>query len=192
MNKFEQTSSGWLFMVSERAFVSSAIQGIGISLAFAFIMLLVATRNIIIALESILCVAYTVVSVLAIMHMRGQQLGIIESISVVIIIGFSVDYVIHLAADYTHSKWSSRNDKIKQAYREMGISILSGMITTAGSGFFLFGCVYMIFQKFAVLISATICIAFLSSMVLFGAICHTFGPQHGLGEIPCPCDKKAG
>ena len=42
-------------------------------------------------------------SVVAIMQMKGWALGTAESISVVILIGFSVDYVIHLSADYTHS-----------------------------------------------------------------------------------------
>ena len=43
MKNFEQTSSSWTFMVSELAFVSSAIQGCLISLIFAFIVLLIAT-----------------------------------------------------------------------------------------------------------------------------------------------------
>ena len=48
-----------------------------------------------------------VVSVVAIMTMRGWALGTTESISVVILIGFSVDYVIHLSADYMHSPYFS-------------------------------------------------------------------------------------
>jgi protein dispatched 1 len=126
-------------MPSERAFVSSAIQGIIIAMAFAYIVLLIATRNIIQASLSLLCVIFIVVSVVAIMHMQGWQLGVSESISVVILIGFSVDYVIHLSADYMHSSFESRHDKMKQAFSEMGVSILSGTITTFGSGAFLFG-----------------------------------------------------
>ena len=57
----------------------------------------------------------------------------------VILIGFSVDYVVHLSSDYTHSAHFSRHDKMQQSYEEMGISILSGCITTFGSGAFLFG-----------------------------------------------------
>ena len=62
-----------------------------------------------------------------------------ESIAVVIMIGLAVDYVVHLAADYKHSIRSTRNQKIQQAYSEMGISILSGTITTLGCGMSLFG-----------------------------------------------------
>ena len=63
-------------------------------------------------------------------------MGVAESISVVILIGFSVDYVIHLSTDYMHSSYKCRHDKMKQAYGDMGISILSGAITTFGAGCF--------------------------------------------------------
>ena len=145
-------------------------------MSFAFLILLGATMNIFLSLYSIFCVAYIVVTVLCIMVLKEWQLGVSECICVVILIGFSVDYVVHLAADYTHSSAITRNDKIKQAYKEMGISILSGCITTAGSGAFLFGGIVLTFQKFAVLITSTITVSFLVSMVLFGAICHSIGP----------------
>lgn len=47
LNKMIQTSSTWVYMMQERAFVTSALQGIGISLSFAFAVLILATRNII-------------------------------------------------------------------------------------------------------------------------------------------------
>lgn len=100
-----------------------------------------------------------------------------------VLIGFSVDYVVHLAADYTHSSKTSRNDKMKQAYKEMGVSIFSGSITTFGSGFFLFGGQVITFQKFAVLITSTITISFLVAMLFFGAVCHSIGPQNGFGDL---------
>ena len=75
---------------------------------------------------------------MAIMHVQGLKLGTAESISLVVLIGFSVDYIVHLSADYMHSVQIRRYDKMRQAYREMGVSILSGCITTFGCGFCLF------------------------------------------------------
>jgi len=76
---------------------------------------------------------------LAVMAMRGWQIGVSESLSMVIMIGFSVDYVVHLSSEYLHSVHQSRNDKMKQAYSEMGISVVSGTFTTLGASLFLFG-----------------------------------------------------
>ena len=58
----------------------------------------------------------------------------------------------------------------------MGISILSGAITTFGSGLFLFGGKMVTFHKFGVIISGTIGFSLVISMLLFGALMHTIGP----------------
>ena len=65
----------------------------------------------------------------------------------------------------------------------MGISILSGSITTFGSGAFLFGGSIITFNKFAVCITCTVSIAFFVSMLFFGAICHIIGPEGEQGNI---------
>ena len=117
-----------------------------------------------------------VVSVLAIMQINEWGLGVAESIAVVMHIGLSVDYVVHLSADYMHSKHKTRFERMKQSYSHMGISVFSGTVTTLGSGIFLFGGELIFFKKFALLITGTISISFLVSMLYFGALCHVFGP----------------
>ena len=72
-------------------------------MCFAFIILLIFTMNILIALYSIFSIGAIVTSVVAIMSLCGYKLGIAESIAVVILIGFSVDYVVHLANHYVES-----------------------------------------------------------------------------------------
>ena len=74
----------------------------------------------------------------------------------------------------------------------MGVSILSGTITTLGCGISLFGGKLITFQKFAVIITSTISISFLSAMLLFGALCHVAGPQNNFGDICCCLDSSQG
>lgn len=90
----------WCWMKSERAFVTSATNGMACAIGFAFLILLGATGNIILSIMSIISVGIVIVSVVAIMVFNGWELGVSESIAVVIMIGLSVDYVVHLAADY--------------------------------------------------------------------------------------------
>ena len=183
MASLVHSSNSWVQMPTELAFVQNAIQGIIIAIVFAFIILMIATRNYIISLMSIFCVAMVVVSIVAIMHLNGQQLGTSESISIVILIGFSVDYTVHLAADYVHSPNEKREDKIRQAFREMGISIFSGFITTFGCGCFLFFGNFTFFQKFGLLITSTVTFSFIAASCVFGSLCHLFGPEHDTGLI---------
>ena len=90
----------WGWMESERAFMTSAINGMICAIAFSFVVLLIATGNIVVSFLAIISVTVVIVSVVSIMVLKGWELGISESVSVVIMIGLSVDYVVHLAANY--------------------------------------------------------------------------------------------
>jgi len=100
-------------MPTEQAFVNNARNGIISSIGLAFVILLVATRNVLQSVISIFSVIIIVISVIACMHWRDMQLGVSESIGIVILIGFSVDYVVHFSHAYIHSDHVSRNDKMK-------------------------------------------------------------------------------
>jgi len=184
-----QTNWAWPSMLSERAFVTSAITGVGISMTLAFCVLLVATRNLIQSFLSILCVSGVILSIMALIQLNGWELGISESAALGVSIGLSVDYVVHLSADYMHSPFQTRFERMQQSYKHMGISILSGSITTIGSALFLLGGQLSVFYKFGILISSTIAFSFILAMLLFGALSHIVGAQ-GSGFCGVNFDKK--
>ena len=132
-------------MESEYAFYRGAIQGIGVSITLAFIIMLFATQNLIVTVYAIISVIFIVANTTAVMVIAGWELGVPESIAIVITIGFSVDYVVHLAAHYVHSPFYSKDQKATEAVSAMGVSIFSGAITTMGSSVFLFGGVIIFF-----------------------------------------------
>lgn len=107
------TSSAWARMPLEPALQESANQGIGIAMTFAFIVLMIVTRNLIVSLVSIFIVSIIIFSMLTFMVWDGQEMGTSQSISIVMLIGFAVDYVLHLATDFMHSAGQTRNDKMR-------------------------------------------------------------------------------
>ena len=111
------------------------------------------------------------------MVLNDYQLGVSESIAMVIIIGFSVDYVVHLGAHYVHKKSPDRTDRSSDAISAMGVSIFSGAMTTLGSGVFLFGGQIIFFQKFALIITTTVLVSLVYAMVYFTSFVHAFGPE---------------
>lgn len=75
---------------------------------------------------------------------------------------------------------------MRQAYREMGVSILSGAITTFGSGVFLLFGNFTFFKKFALMITVTVIYSSAFAFLTFGAMCFAFGPENDFGN---PCRK---
>lgn len=65
----------------------------------------------------------------------------------------------------------------------MGVSILSGCITTFGCGFCLFFGNFTFFRKFGLVITTTIIVSFMTAMLTFGAFCHIFGPEKNFGML---------
>ena len=117
------------------------------------------------------------------MVMSGWEMGASESVAMVVTIGFSVDYVCHLAAHYVHSGEKLRYYRSTEAITDMGVSIFSSGITTLGSGFFLFGCTIIFFQKFAIVIVSTVLFSLAYALIYFQALCHVIGPQYHCGDF---------
>ena len=60
-----------------------------------------------------------------------------ESINLTLVVGLSVDYVVHLAEGYSRSTHTNRLGRLHDSLAEVGISVLSGACTTLGGSAFL-------------------------------------------------------
>jgi len=184
LNKAFQTSGyHWAWLETENEMVRGVIVGIVISLCFAFLVLVFSTLNIMIALYAVLSISVIVTSVIAVMELNSWGLGVIEAIATVMIIGFSVDYVVHLGNHYVECPFDSRYQRMQEALASIGISIVSGAITTIASGIFLFAAVIIFFTKFAVLVVSTICFSIYCSLFLFTSLNHFIGPEKHFGDL---------
>ena len=83
-------------------------------------MLTIVTCNMLLAFWAIFSVGMILVSVISVMVYQGWEMGVSESISVVMLIGLSVDYIVHLAQAYKRSVASHRSAKTRVAFQEMG------------------------------------------------------------------------
>ena len=100
MKSILQTSFDLIWINTELGIVSGMFTGLAISLPIAFVVLLFASANIVLATFSIISIVGIVSTVLGTAYFIGWSLGIGEAISAVMVIGLSVDYVIHLSHMY--------------------------------------------------------------------------------------------
>ena len=123
-------------------------QGLMLCGPVAFIVVCVATDNIILAFYSIVCIAGIVSCVLgAGEHYMGWSLGIGESISAVIIIGLSVDFTLHLAHMFAETDKPDRESRVAHAAVTMGVTVIAGALTTMGAGAVMLFCQMTFFTK---------------------------------------------
>lgn len=184
VNNSKQTAGlDWCYMISEINMVETLEQGLIISIGFALLALFIATGNFIVALLAALSIGMIILNVLAMVIYNDWQLGSSECVGVVICVGFAVDYVVHLASHYVHSKHQDSYSRVQESLRELGVSILSGSITTVLAVVVLVICEIIVFLKFAIFVSYTIILSLVYSLGFFTAACHIIGPSGKFGNF---------
>ena len=170
-------------MVLQQAFFSNAIQGLILSLAFAFSVLIVTTQNIVVAFFSVLTIGCLLASVISIIQIMNWQLGISESLGIDLFVGFSVDYIVHVSHQYVDSIYDTRTKRMDDTFQNIGMAVFSGAVTTFSSAtFLLFARIYVL-RKFGILIELTIVFSILFSLVLLPALFYLMGPQYKFGDL---------
>ena len=110
-------------MNNQAIYRTSAIRGSMIGVGIAFIVILLATQSIITSTLACISICSVLVSMIGLMVMMGWSLGTIQSILISILAGFSVDFVVHLAHAYCHSR-GTRDMRTTAALAEMGSPVL--------------------------------------------------------------------
>ena len=92
----------------------------------------------------------------------------VESICFAILIGISVDFVIHFSHAYTSLPGTvSKEKRTKHALIYMGPSILAAAVTTLAGASIMLACYIVFFTKFAMVLFFTIAQSVIGSFVAF-------------------------
>jgi hypothetical protein len=158
--------------------LSTAYSSAGIALAAAAAVLLLSSRSFVLTIFATLTIGYVLVSVTAMLVGIGWTLGFLESICFAILIGVSVDFVIHFSHAYAALPGdASREKRTKHALIKMGPSILAAAFTTIASALIMLFTEILFFQKFALILCFTVIQATLGSFIVFLTMTICIGPS---------------
>eukprot|EP01065_Artemidia_motanka_P024217 TRINITY_DN2885_c0_g1_i1.p1 TRINITY_DN2885_c0_g1~~TRINITY_DN2885_c0_g1_i1.p1 ORF type:complete len:1347 (+),score=396.91 TRINITY_DN2885_c0_g1_i1:67-4041(+) len=172
------------FFKVQQVMAQEAFSGIAISISLAFVVITLATTNAAIGFLATALIACIVFSVMgSAVAFYGWKLGVTQAIVFVMVPGMSVDYVAHFAEAYTESHAERRNDKVRIMLTEVGISVVSGAVSTLGASLFLFGPVILFFVDFGKFMFTTIMVSLLLAIFMFPSLMAICGPQKGFGSL---------
>merc|ERR1719419_1956302 len=114
--------------------------------------------------------------------MLGYRLGVVEAVIYIMVVGMSVDYVVHLAEAYLHSGEVLRVHAARRMLGIVGISVISGAVSTCGGIMFLIFSYNQFFFKFGLNIFFLMVMASLYALVGFTAAMSSFGPEGPQGN----------
>merc|ERR1711933_309004 len=137
------------------------------------------SHSLVLTIFSTATIFFILMSVTAMLVGLGWTLGFLESICFSILIGVSVDFVIHFNHAYVHHKGEHpREERTKYAMVTMGPSILATAGTTFFSAVVMLFCTITFFNKFALVLFFTIVMATVASFVFFITLTNCFGPTN--------------
>jgi hypothetical protein len=178
------TTRTWVFMHTQSIYISYAILGIFCAVGLAYVVLLVATNNLIVASAAVLTILAVVACVLGLMVIMGWELGMTESICLTILAGFCVDYIVHFAHSFMECPdRDSRTERAAYAMRHMGISVLSGALTSLGASSLLLFCTLQFFFTFGAFFFGTIMLAWIWANFFFMPLLAQIGPEGDFGDL---------
>jgi len=172
----------WTYFIMQSVILAECYSGIFLALAFAYFVIVFATGNWILSTYAIIVILGLVIDVMGFTVMLGYRLGVVEAIIYIMVVGMSVDYVVHLAEAYLHSGESLRIHAARRMLGIVGISVISGAVSTCGGIVFLIFSYNQFFFKFGLNIFFLMVMASLYALVGFTAAMASFGPQGAQGN----------
>jgi len=157
--------------------MNTAYSGAGIALGASAGIILLSSKSITMTVFATVTILYILTSVTSMLSAIGWTLGFLESVCFSILIGVSVDFIIHFAHAYVLPVGDkSREERTKYAMVSMGPSILATALTTFASAVVMLFCTITFFQKFGTILLFTIIQSTLGSFIFFMTLTNCFGP----------------
>ena len=161
------SSFAWVAMKLELTILRSSIEAAGISFGSAFICILIFTRSLSRTVLIFLMVLGQIMLLLAVMTwMLDWPIGIVESISLSIFVGFSIDYPLHVAMAVSSARGSTPLSKLKNGLVEIGSPVFAAAATTFGAAIFLLFCELVPFVQIGSVLSSNTLLSCITSLVV--------------------------
>lgn len=157
-----------------------------LSVVVAFSVMLLTTWNIIISLYAIISIAGTIFVTVGSLVLLGWELNILESVTISVAVGLSVDFAVHYGVAYRLAPEPDREGKVVFSLSRMGSAIAMAALTTFVAGAMMMPSTVLAYTQLGTFLMLIMCISWAFSTFFFQCMCRCIGPQGTCGQIPMP------
>jgi predicted RND superfamily exporter protein len=169
-------SDSFVRMAVELEFVRGTLTACALTAAIACASVAAFVQNMKLALLVLIAVLELLLLVGGILVLKDDGLGVVEAVSLAVVLGMSVDYIIHIAHAYQYSSLGSRAGRARSALLARAGSVLSSAFSTAGCTAILLFCRIQIFPQFAIIVLVSIGCSVVCALGVFLALVMAVGP----------------
>ncbi|XP_077005297.1 protein dispatched homolog 1 isoform X5 [Tamandua tetradactyla] len=187
----EGLSNGWFvsnleFYDLQDSLSDGTLIAMGLSVAVAFSVMLLTTWNIIISLYAIISIAGTIFVTVGSLVLLGWELNVLESVTISVAVGLSVDFAVHYGVAYRLAPDPDREGKVIFSLSRMGSAIAMAALTTFVAGAMMMPSTVLAYTQLGTFMMLIMCISWAFATFFFQCMCLCLGPQGTCGQIPLP------
>uniref|UniRef100_A0A674CGY2 Dispatched homolog 1 (Drosophila) n=1 Tax=Salmo trutta TaxID=8032 RepID=A0A674CGY2_SALTR len=157
-----------------------------LSVVVAFVVMLLTNWNIIISLYAILSIAGTIFVTVGSLVLLGWELNVLESVTISVAVGLSVDFAVHYGVAYRLAPNPDREGKVVFSLGRMGSAIAMAALTTFVAGAMMMPSTVLAYTQLGTFMMLIMCISWAFATFFFQCMCRCLGPQGTCGQIPLP------
>jgi hypothetical protein len=187
----------WNLLATEDAFFRGVFRALGWTTAVAMLAVLLVSRSAIVAYAALYSLLGVTVTVLGLMRLVAMPLGVVEAVSLSLIIGVAVGYIIHIAHAYTHALLPERDSRSRAVFLARAPSIACAAATTLVAVAPLLVARLLPLRDFGLIVGGVAAVALLSSAAFLTAL-MVVGPESSPGSTdtrsaaqPRPVESRA-
>jgi len=168
------TCAKWSVLATETAFFHSVTTALTVTPFVSMGAIAVFSRSLIISYVALYTLIAMVLTLLGVMKLFAIPLGVTSALALSLVVGMSVDYIIHIAHAYKHSIFADRFYKSRATIFARASSILSAAATTLIAVSPVLAAQLLLLREFGqifflvTLVSVCFSIAFLVVLMLIG------------------------
>uniref|UniRef100_A0A8D0DIK2 Protein dispatched homolog 1 n=1 Tax=Salvator merianae TaxID=96440 RepID=A0A8D0DIK2_SALMN len=187
----EGLSNGWFvsnleFYDLQDSLSDGTLIAMGLSVAVAFSVMLLTTWNIILSLYAIISIAGTIFVTVGSLVLLGWELNVLESVTISVAVGLSVDFAVHYGVAYRLAPDPDREGKVIFSLSRMGSAIAMAALTTFVAGAMMMPSTVLAYTQLGTFMMLIMCISWAFATFFFQCMCRCLGPQGTFGQIPLP------
>ncbi|XP_003791013.1 protein dispatched homolog 1 [Otolemur garnettii] len=187
----EGLSNGWFvsnleFYDLQDSLSDGTLIAMGLSVAVAFSVMLLTTWNIIISLYAIVSIAGTIFVTVGSLVLLGWELNVLESVTISVAVGLSVDFAVHYGVAYRLAPDPDREGKVIFSLSRMGSAIAMAALTTFVAGAMMMPSTVLAYTQLGTFMMLIMCVSWAFATFFFQCMCRCLGPQGTCGQIPLP------
>ncbi len=170
----------------QRSLASGSYAAIGVSMAAAFLVMLVTSLNALITFYAIFTIFMTISVSAGVLVLLGWELNIVESVTLTMSVGLSIDFCIHYGMGYRLSELHLRRDRVYESFRRVGPAILMAAATTFIAGACVMPATILFYVQLGTFLMLVMVFSWLFATFFFQSLCYVVGPNGNFCQIPSP------